>query len=264
MMMAGRYISACRRLSPRLLLFCGIILFVMYGLAGADDYRRLINEGNTLFEEDKFDEALVKYREAQIERPEAPEVPYNIASTLYRQNAFEDAAQTYSGVLTTESAELEAHAHYNTGNALFRQQDFPGAIESYKRTLEINPDDADAKFNLELARKMIKEQMQPQQQDQQQQQQQQQQDENQDQEQQEQQQQQDEQQDEQPEQPQQNPADAEAGDSIQQQQQAQPIEGLTKEDTERILDALKEEERRLQQEKHKARARPERRAGKDW
>ncbi|MFC1476106.1 tetratricopeptide repeat protein [Candidatus Zixiibacteriota bacterium] len=228
----------------RPLLFNGIFIWVMGGPAQADDYRRLIDEGNALYGEGKFDEALAKYREAQIERPEAPEVQYNIAGTLYRQNAFEEATQTYSGSLTTESAQLESHSHYNTGNALFRQQDYPGAIEAYKQALEINPDDADAKFNLELARKLLKEQLQPQQQEQQQQQQQQ----------------QEEQQDEQQEQ-QQCPEDGEAGDSTQQQQQAQAIDGLTKEDTERILDALKEEERRLQQEKHKAQAQPDRRGG---
>jgi tetratricopeptide (TPR) repeat protein len=36
-------------------------------------------------------------------------------------------------------------------------QDYQKAIESYQKALEINPDDIDAKFNLELARRMLKE-----------------------------------------------------------------------------------------------------------
>jgi len=242
---------------------CGMVLLCAFCPARADDYRRLLEEGNKLYEEGNFDEALARYREARIERPELPEVQYNIGSALYRQNAFEEAVEVYGTSLSTESAELEAHAYYNMGNALFRQQQYIEAIEAYKRSLVINSEDVDAKFNLELARKMLKEQMQPEQQEKQQQCQQPQKEEGEEQKQEQRQEQQGEkqQEDEQVGQQEQQP---ESPDSTGQQQQPRPQEGLTKEDAERILDALKEDERRLQKEKRRAKVRPDRQRGKDW
>lgn len=255
--------------------------------ARADDYRKLITEGNRLYEEGNYDEALNKYREAQIERPEAGEIQYNIGSTLYRQGAFKESAEIFPNATTTDDSRLEAHTYYNQGNAFFRQQDYPQAIEAYKQALKLNPEDEDAKFNLELARKKLKEQMKPQQQQQQQQQQKEQQQQNeqqqqdqeqnqqqQDKQQQQQQQQQDEQnqqqqqQDEQEQQQQQQRAgeqDESGADSTQQQPaQAQAMEGMTKEDAERILDALKDEEQRLQKEKRRAQTSRSSSVIKDW
>ncbi len=242
-------------------------------LVRGDDYNSLLKEGNRLYEEGKYDDALTKYREAQIERPEAPEVQYNIGSALYREGAFEEAAKVTGNSLTTDKATLEANAHYNMGNALYRQKKYPEAIEAYKQSLSINPDDVDAKFNLELARKMLKEQMKPQeqqqqqqQQDKQKQQQQQEQDKNQDNkdQQQQQKQQQQEEQDKQGEKNQQQQSREEADSTQQQQgQQAEPVEGLTKEDAERILDALKDEQQHLQKEIRQGRSTPSH-GGKDW
>jgi len=42
------------------------------------------------------------------------------------------------------------------GNCYFRNNDLPKAIDSYKRALELDPDDRDAKYNLEVARQKLK------------------------------------------------------------------------------------------------------------
>ncbi|MEJ5167477.1 MAG: tetratricopeptide repeat protein, partial [Thermoanaerobaculia bacterium] len=60
-------------------------------------------------------------------------------------------------------------AYYNIGNCYFQKEDFLNAIEFYKKALDLDPNDEDAKINLELARKKLKDQAKKQQQQQQQQ-----------------------------------------------------------------------------------------------
>ena len=70
------------------------------------------------------------------------------ASALYRSGRFEDSAQALGPFDT-------ARAHYNRGNALARAGQYPQAIDAYQHALALEPDDADARHNLEL----LKEQM---------------------------------------------------------------------------------------------------------
>ena len=180
---------------------------ILVGTAWAADYIEAVDLGNEAYFNRDYTTALEQYRIAEAEIPESPELDYNLAGALYHQGKYEETMERYSRALNTTDINIEAQSHYNLGNTHYRMQDFQNAIMSYQKALEINPEDVDAKFNLELARKMLKEQIKPeneeQQQQQQQQQQEQQQEEEQQEQEQEQQQQQQEQQDEQQEQEQQ-------------------------------------------------------------
>jgi len=59
-----------------------------------------------------------------------------------------------------KEADLAPRAYYNLGNFRLAQDDYAGAIEGYKKALRAAPDFADAKFNLELARRLLEEQQQ--------------------------------------------------------------------------------------------------------
>ena len=51
---------------------------------------------------------------------------------------------------------------YNLGNALARQGELESAIDAYEQVLELSPDDADAKYNLDLLKQMLEQQEQQQ------------------------------------------------------------------------------------------------------
>jgi len=59
-----------------------------------------------------------------------------------------------------KKADIAPSAYYNLGNFRLAQDDYSGAIEAYKKALRAAPDFADAKFNLELARRLLEEQQQ--------------------------------------------------------------------------------------------------------
>ena len=68
----------------------------------------------------------------------------------YRKLDFEGALEEY-GKADPENAAT----HFNSGNALAHNQAYEEAIASYDKTLEIEPDNEDAKFNKELVEKRL-------------------------------------------------------------------------------------------------------------
>ena len=138
---------------------CVTILLLVTGSVAAENYVDKVMQGNAAFKAGDNKKALEYYHSAETELPESPELEYNIAGALHRDGGFEEAVEKYSKALNSTDINIEAQAHYNLGNTLFRMEDYQKAIPSYQKSLEINPDDMDAKFNLELARRKLKEQM---------------------------------------------------------------------------------------------------------
>lgn len=230
---------------------CLTILLLTAGSVVAENYVDKVLEGNAAFKAGDNKKALDFYRSAEIDLPESPELEYNMAGALYQDGGYEEAVEKYQKALNSTDINLEAQAHYNLGNTLFRMDDYQNAIESYQKSLEINPDDMDAKYNLELARRMLKEQMEQQEQkpdDQQ---------EEQDQQEKEEEQQQEQEQEEQPDQQEQEDEqqqDQESKEDEQQkQQQPQDEQQMSKEDAERILNAMRDDESDIQKKIKRAR-----------
>jgi len=229
-------------------------LLFLFTSVSAEDYVDLVKRGNQEFTNGNYDVAREQYHKAETKLPESPELHYNLAGAAYKLGEYELAVEGYSKAFNTADIAVEAQAHYNLGNTYFRMGDYQNAIKSFENSLNINPDDLDAKFNLELARKMLKEQTKPEQQEQQQQQQQQQQEQKQDQQQQDQQ--------NQKQQDQENQGESNQ-DQQQQQQQQQPKDEISKEDAERILNALRDDEQDIQK-KIKRQVSAGSYSGRDW
>ncbi|MCP4706258.1 MAG: tetratricopeptide repeat protein [candidate division Zixibacteria bacterium] len=237
------------------LFYIFIYLLLSVSFVVADDFTDLVGKGNKAVTEGDYQTALDYYHQAEVERPETPELEYNMAGALYHDEKYEEAVDKLQKSLVLQDANKEASAHYNLGSVYYRMGDFQNAIQSYQRSLELIPEDIDAKYNLELARKMLKEQMKPENKDQQEQEQQEQKKQEQQEEEQE------EQQDQQQQQEEQN--NEEENKEQQPQPQEQSEDEMSKEDAERILNALKDDEKELQkdQERFKAKGNYQ---GNDW
>lgn len=230
--------------------FLVMILFIP-GLLFSQSIRKKVADGNKLFIEEKYDEATNKYRDALIDDPESPQIQFNIGNAEYKKKKYEEAFTNYQKSLSTDDIMLQSQSYYNMGNTFYRMGKLPESILAYTQSLKYNPDDLDAKYNLEFVRKKLKDQANKQQSDNQQQQQQQQQQQN------ENEQQQDENKQEQ-QQEEQNEQQQE-----QQSQQSEQEQKMSEEDAKRILDALKDDEKDLQKEKQ-PKATGNVRVLKDW
>ncbi len=216
------------------------------GLLPAQSARKKVLEGNRLYLEEKYDEANNKYQDALLEDPGSTDIQFNIGNVLYKKNNPEKAIESYQKSLSADDPMVQAQTYYNIGNSLYRAEKLPESILAYEQALKLNPDDQDAKYNLEYVRNKLKENAQPQEQNQEDQQQQQ------------------EQNKEEQEQKEKNEQDKQNEQKEQEQQQASGEEKkeMSKEEAERLLEALKEDQKDMKKKEVKARGRA--RVEKDW
>ena len=113
--------------------------------------KSLNDKGSEFYGEKKYQSAVDQYRKAKIKDPDDPKILYNLGTALYQSDEFSDASQEFEKAIEkVEDKNLKAQLLYNYGNSQYRLGKFEEAIESYKEALEINPDDKDAKYNLEF------------------------------------------------------------------------------------------------------------------
>lgn len=216
-----------------------------------------VEKGNVQYRQEENENALYSYMRAQ-RQDSTHAVPYfNAGDALYRLGRYDEGALQFFKSTKSEAESVASMGYYNLGNTFYRKGDMQSAAEAYRRSLLMNPDDDDAKHNLELVMRHMEEQQQ--QQDQQQQdQQQQQQDQQQDRQQQDQQQQDEQQQDQQRQSPEQT-------EQEEQQDRDRPREReISEDELERILAAIDASDKETQEEIARQASRTRRVSGKDW
>ncbi len=139
----------------------GLLLLALTG-CGAPSAADVNAEGNALYEQGVYGQALNQYKEAALMAPDRPEPHVNLGNTRYQMGDYLGAVEAPNNALQTADPATQAIIYYNQGNAHFRLEELDQAIEAYKKTLRINPDDLDAKYNLELAQKIQEQQQQQQ------------------------------------------------------------------------------------------------------
>ena len=117
---------------------------------GSAEYGR-VRDGNDAYADGRYTDALTAYREARELAPDAPEIDYNAGNALHQLARYEEATVASAAAAgATEDPELFARSTYAVGSHAFRRDDLEAAREAYISVLLHNPDDRDAKHNLEL------------------------------------------------------------------------------------------------------------------
>ena len=160
------------------ILLCGVMsLFVVDATAQRMPERGLVRKGNRLFAKERYEHSSNAYREALMHDSTSFEARYDLANALIRMamadttayaNPEGSAAKMSSGNLqqaeallqaaaadSLQTAENRAEAYYNLGNAQFIQQKLQDALQSYRRSLVLNPNDMEAKYNYALTKKLL-------------------------------------------------------------------------------------------------------------
>ncbi len=141
----------------------GLLLWTATGMAQSE--KKKIREGNDLFEKQDFSQAEVEYRKALEAKPNYYKGTFNLGDALYAQENYEESAKLFDEIANSQVSDKEkSAAYYNLGNALLEGKKYEESINAYKNALRKNPDDEQARYNLEYARQMLKQQQQQQQQ----------------------------------------------------------------------------------------------------
>ena len=280
----------------RILVNITVLVTLCTAGASAQSYRSSVNEGNDHFENKEYKKAAELYDRAAVKNPDRIESYFNRGNAAYREDDVKTALENYekAGKRITRASEL-AGTMYNAGNTFLnaaekgaenpvlmqkaggdaqqlRMEGYRQAIEMYKRVLKIDPSDEDARYNLTYAKKKLedmKNQQNNQKQDQKQ-------DKNKDdknkddknqdknkQDQKDKQDKQDEQNQKQQNQKDQQKNEDKAKPDQKEQSQPEKKHNMSKQQAERILNALEQDEKDLQKEKRqKVNARVQ--VDKDW
>ena len=115
-----------------------------------------------------FETALGGFQELQVDRPEDAELDLNVGSSHYQLGDYESAGHSYARAARAQSKEVRSEALYNLGNTAYRASRLNEALDYYAAALDIDPEDEDARHNLEFVRREIERRKEQQQQQQQQ------------------------------------------------------------------------------------------------
>lgn len=254
-------------------------LCLLPAMLRAQDERTYTRQGNELYQQKKYKEAEAKYAQALGLKQDFLAAYINKGIALYQQDSLTDAAKQFElAASLTEDKNLKAAAYYNLGNAYLKEGKYEESIEAYKNALRNNPNDADARYNLAYAQSKLKNQP-PQDQDQKDQNEDKEKDKNKDKQSgknEDKQEQKDDMKDE-PGQKSENPKDPKQGnkgnpddaqkpkDDQQNEKEMQPKEGqMSKADVDRLLKALENEEKRLQERLYREDPKQDNTIEKDW
>lgn len=135
-----------------------LILLLLPSAASAQNAKKLIANGNKLYAEGKYKDAAALYgRALQKDTNIISKGAYNLGNALYQQKQIDGARKAYETAAKKATDKKEnAGANYNLGNTYMSERKWEEAIEAYKKTLRNNPQDADAKYNLSYAKAMLK------------------------------------------------------------------------------------------------------------
>ena len=219
-----------------------IALFFLICFSGpvwAQADRKFIRQGNRQYEKDKFPESEIYYRKALDKNKGSGDAVFNSGDALYKQKKYEDAGKQFTeSHRMNEDRDKKSASLYNLGNSLLMANKIQESIEAYKNSLRLKPDNAEAKYNLAYAQDLLKEQ-------QQQQQQQQQNEDNKDQEKKD---------DGNKNQDQEKDSQDKQNNDQQQDKQDQQQQSISKEDAERLLNAIANDEKNVQEKVKLAKA----------
>jgi len=125
----------------------------------AQNDKALIKKGNEAYEKKEYDNAIKNYQQAAVKNPANPTAQYNLGNALYKNNKTDEAVQAYDEALVKASTKADkSKSYYNKGVVLQNNKKLPECIEAYKNALKLDPQDEDARQNLQKALQQQKEQ----------------------------------------------------------------------------------------------------------
>lgn len=134
------------------------LVFLSWVTALAQPAQKLIREGNSLYGDGKYKEAEIDYRKALNKVPGSAKATYNLGNSLYKQQNYQESANSYLKLTQDPKNAKLSQAWHNLGNSYLQTQKYNESIDAYKKALRVNPKDEDTRYNLAYAMAKLQEQ----------------------------------------------------------------------------------------------------------
>ena len=135
-----------------------ILLIFVTEKSQAQESHFQLREGDKNYEAQKYGAAEKNYRSA-TDLKNTTKAKYNLGNSLYKQERYAEAVLEYETAAAEKNDKtLTAKALYNQGNAFFQEKKYDKSIDAFQKSLKLTPNDNDAKHNLALAKRQLRQQ----------------------------------------------------------------------------------------------------------
>lgn len=139
----------------------GVLLCTAGQVFAQEGTSKLIRKGNTQYKKQQYADAEASYKKALERNNKSVEGNYNLGNSFYEQKRFDAARQQYANTAKiSPRKDVKGDANYNIGNTFMEDKKWEESIKSYKDALKANPADEQARYNLAYAQAMLKKQQQ--------------------------------------------------------------------------------------------------------
>lgn len=131
-------------------------VFLLFNFANGQTPESLIRKGNKKYKKEDFKDSEMYYRKSLEQDNNNKKAMFNLGDALFEQDKFDEASKMFEVVgVTSEDKEIQSKSYYNLGNSYYESQKFNEAIDSYKKSLILDPNNEDARYNLVMAQRML-------------------------------------------------------------------------------------------------------------
>ena len=135
-----------------------LIIILMQNVLGfAQDAVALIDKANSDYQAKSYTTSEENYRLAVAKADTILAGKYDLANAIYKQKRINEAGELYLNAITMAKTKMQkAQVYHNLGNSYFQKGKLEEAIEAYKNALRNNPKDEETRYNLALAKELLK------------------------------------------------------------------------------------------------------------
>lgn len=135
------------------LIYPVVILFLFNcGNADAQNAGKIIQKGNEYYKKHQYDDALKEYSKINEGDPLSETARYNYANTLYRLRRKDEALKTFRQLSEiSKDTSFLSELSYNEGVVLSSEGNLEESIGAYEQALIFDPQDQQARENLQKA-----------------------------------------------------------------------------------------------------------------
>ena len=114
-----------------------LVMTVLLALLPAAARAETVREGDALYRQGRYSEAVEVFTDLSLERPDDPDVMERLAAARYRAGDFEGAARAWE---RKRGLRDDLNAAYNAANAWYRSGHLERALERYEEVLASEPE----------------------------------------------------------------------------------------------------------------------------
>ncbi len=145
------FISEKRKVNRKILT---LLLFLLFCSSSsfAQNVKNEIIKGNEAYKKNDYTKAENNYRDAEKLDAKNSIANYNLGNALYKKDNLDEAVASYDNTIKNSTENItKQKAYYNKGVAYQKAKKLPECILAYKNALILNPQDEDARQNLQRA-----------------------------------------------------------------------------------------------------------------